>query len=139
MELTESTPEHIRVFDADATLCGADCSDEDARVVPYDRDPVGDASVHLCSTCTDEWARISDDVERGETVQCRGVRLIDGDADRWWECGEVVPTTVARAIHDGDVRVPVCLSCYEYLFEFDSDVVVTPTEDAPTWAETVFS
>ena len=132
IELTETVPEHIQMSESNTAICGTDCTGDDARVVPDDRDPVGDASVHICPDCADDWDRIAGDVERGDTVQCRAVRLIDGDA-RHFVCGDTVPATVARAMRNGDVRVPVCPDCYEYLYEYDSDVVVTPIEDSPAW------
>lgn len=131
--MTETVPEHIITSDEERALCGAVCNDEDARVVPADRDPVADASLHLCLDCADEWARIKDDVEREPTVRCACDRA---DGESLWTCAEVVSVRVARALHHpaADGPAPVCPSCYEWLLNHPKTDVSTSVEDAPTWA-----
>jgi hypothetical protein len=132
--LTESTPEHIVTNNAEQSLCEVDCTNEDARVVPGDRSPVADASVHLCADCADEWARIEDETMREPTVRCACDRIEDGHA---WTCGEVVPESVARALRHPDAddeMMPVCPDCYKWIRNLPSSGVETPVDEAPTWA-----
>jgi hypothetical protein len=134
VKLTESTPEHIRFSDANTSFCEADCTNDDARCVPGDRDPVADASLHLCLECADEWARIVEDIEREPTVQCACDRIEDEHA---WTCGRVVPVTVARALEHpaADGPAPVCPDCYEWVCNHPANEVSTPLEDAVAWAD----
>jgi hypothetical protein len=133
--LTETVPEHICFSDSDTSLCEADCADKDTRYVPDDRDPVGDASVHLCADCADEWARIADETEREPTVTCACDRIEDGHV---WKCGEVIPATVARALQHPDVdggMMPVCPDCYDWVRSHPLNGVDTPIEDVAMWAD----
>jgi len=132
--LTEAVPEHIVTSDTEGSLCGAECHEADARVVPDDRDPVADASVHLCADCADEWARIADETEREPTVQCACDRIEVGHV---WTCGEVVPESVARALRHPDAddeMMPVCPDCYDWVRSHPLNGVDTPIEDVATWA-----
>lgn len=133
--MTESTPEHIHVSSDERTVCGTDRADEDARVVPDDRDPIVDSSIHLCPDCAVGWESIASEVKREKTVQCACDRIEDGHV---WKCGEVVPVSVARALRHPDVddeMVPICPDCYEWVRSQQLNEVDTPIEDAATWAE----
>lgn len=133
LELTETVPEHIVFNDDERALCKADCDGEETRYVPAERGPLADASIHICHDCTDEWARIKDEVKREPTVRCACDRAEDGHL---WKCGEVVPASVARALRHpaADGLVPVCPGCYNWLRDHPQTAVETPFEDAPTWA-----
>lgn len=128
--LAEEVPEHILVDDE--PLCGDVLDEADARVVEADRDPVADASLHLCPECRDEWARIEDDMDREPTVRCVADRADDGDL---WKCAEVVPASRARALKHprADEPLPVCPECYEWIRQNGANGVSTPFEDAPSW------
>ena len=135
IELVRGIPEHIRFYDDTRSLCGSDCSVENARCVPADRDPMTVASVHFCSDCADEWARIADETEREPTVRCACDRVEDGTI---WKCARLVPASISRALHhpDADGSVPICPDCYEWIREHPVNSVEEPFDEAPSWAET---
>lgn len=131
IELTfDGDDEHILADSS--TLCADACSDEDARVVPHSRDPVADASVHLCALCARRWERLRDKVERSETVRCAVDRCED---DTMWTCAKLVAATEARKLDhpDADEAIPACPDCYDWLREYPGNEITTAYEDAATW------
>ncbi|EMA17038.1 hypothetical protein [Haloarcula amylolytica] len=136
LELVRGVPEHIRFYDDERSLCGADCTGGSARVVPDDQDPVAVASVYLCSDCADEWARVADETERESTVRCVCDRV---EAGTIWKCARLVPASIARALHHpaADGPAPICPDCYEWIREHPVNSVEEPFDDAPSWTETV--
>lgn len=133
LELVRGVPEHIRFYDNERALCGADCTGESARVVPDDRDPVADASLYLCAECARAWEARAGTVGREPTVLCTCDRVEDGTL---WKCAEVVPANIARALKHpaADGLAPVCTDCYHWIREHPLNDVDTPVEEAQTWA-----
>lgn len=130
IELSFDSDEHI-LADGEP-LCATDAYGEDARVVHHSRDPLADASIHLCPTCARRWVRIRDEVARNETVRCAVDRCDNGTV---YTCVEVIPATEARRLDHPDAAetVPVCPDCYEWLLDYPNDIS-TPYEDAAPWA-----
>lgn len=134
VELVSGIPEHIRFRHAEESLCGADCTDEDARTLSAETDPLADSSLHLCPECADEWLDVVDSIEREETVRCAVDRADEGTL---YTCCDVVAAEDARRLDhpDSDEPVPVCPSCYEWLREYPSNGITTPYEDAASWGD----